>query len=163
MRAGLLLLLSLSLSACGAGQAKISPERVGHPGESWWAYRASLTPGQTVAQAKVADAALSEAAPPEEGPHRLALAQEAAALWRDLCAPCHGSRGDLEGVDLSAFDKPPRRWDGMGPSFGFFFGGDKMRAGIYRSIRDGKDAMPPFGPVLSREQLWALVRHIEGF
>lgn len=87
---------------------------------------------------------------------------DAQSLWQSTCAPCHGLKGDLEGVDVSAFKKPPRDWSGIGPSFGFFFGGDKMRAGIYRSIHDGKDQMPAFGEILSSEQIWALVHHIEG-
>jgi|GEM_PF-3042814 len=87
---------------------------------------------------------------------------DAQSLWRSACAPCHGLKGDLEGVDLSVFKKPPRDWSGIGPSFGFFFGGDKMRAGIYRSIHDGKDQMPAFAEILSSEQIWALVHHIEG-
>ncbi|MCA9561081.1 MAG: cytochrome c [Myxococcales bacterium] len=45
---------------------------------------------------------------------------------------------------------------------GFTFGGDAMRRGIYRSIAEGKgEGMPAWGGRLSREQMWALVRHIE--
>ncbi|MCA9542738.1 MAG: cytochrome c [Myxococcales bacterium] len=37
-----------------------------------------------------------------------------------------------------------------------------MRRGIYRSIAEGKGAaMPAWGTRLAREQIWALVRHIE--
>ena len=58
----------------------------------------------------------------------------------------------------------PRAWGTMGTSMGFFFGGDRMRAGIYRTVADGRPPnMPAWGAQLSREQLWALVRHIEGF
>jgi mono/diheme cytochrome c family protein len=53
---------------------------------------------------------------------------------------------------------------------GFFFGGDSMRAGIYRRISEGgevKDSqpseMPAWRDTLAREQIWALVRHIEAF
>ena len=60
--------------------------------------------------------------------------------------------------------KVPRDWTGMGVRMGFFFGGDKMRAGIFRRIRDGvPPGMPGWDSALSREQIWALVRHLEGF
>ena len=53
---------------------------------------------------------------------------------------------------------------------GFFFGGDKMRAGLFKRIQEGgepKDGkpsdMPAWSSSLSREQTWALVRHLESF
>lgn len=160
MRAALLFPLVL-LACSGPEHAVVPATATGHPGEAWWAYRVSLEPGATVASVKAADAALSEDTPPDFGALSPAMAREAAGLWQSLCASCHGPNGGLKGVDLSVFEKAPRKWDGIGPSFGFFFGGDKMRAGIYRSLRDGKGQMPPFGPMLSRAQRWALVRHLE--
>ena len=57
-----------------------------------------------------------------------------------------------------------RTWTGMGATMGFTFGGDGMRAGVFRSIAAGKGtAMPPWGGVLAREQIQALVTHIESF
>ena len=74
-----------------------------------------------------------------------------------------GSRGKPPLATTS--EPPPRAWGGMGARMGFLFGGDKMRAGIYRSIDQGRGTgvMPAWGGQLSREQIWALVRHIEGF
>ncbi len=57
----------------------------------------------------------------------------------------------------------PRAW-GFGSRMGFTFGGDAMRQSIYRAIEEGKPpAMPGWGETLSREQIWAIVLHIEGF
>lgn len=47
---------------------------------------------------------------------------------------------------------------------GFFFGGDAMRAGIYRVIAERlAPSMPAFGETLSCGQIWALFAHIEDF
>ncbi|MCB1175154.1 MAG: cytochrome c [Leptospiraceae bacterium] len=94
------------------------------------------------------------------------LKREAAAIWRDRCSQCHGPAGKLRGVKHQSI--APRQFGTFGMSMGFLFGGDKMRAGIYRRIRDGsiqngRELMPAFGPELAREQIWALVYHIERF
>ena len=87
------------------------------------------------------------------------MAGEAAALWGTLCARSHG----VDGAPVVPAPPIPRDWSGMGMRMGFFFAGDKMRAGIYRRIRDGSPpAMPGWKTSLSREQIWALVRHLEG-
>jgi mono/diheme cytochrome c family protein len=86
---------------------------------------------------------------------------EAAILWNEECARCHGANG----VPPPAAEGQvqPRAWDGMGPSMGFLMGGDKMRSGIYTTISDGKGSMAGWGDWLTREQRWALVAHIESF
>lgn len=160
MQLGLPMLL-LVVSCKGPQVAAVPREATGHTQESWFADRAAAL-GLTLEQARARDAALAEHAPPEVGSDAGLLAIEGAALWQTMCAPCHGLKGDLAGVDVAGFEVKPRNWSGVGPSFGFFFGGDKMRAGIYRSIKDGKGQMPAFGAILAREQVWALVRHIEG-
>lgn len=158
-------LIALTGPGCGGPrQAQVGPQDQPHLGEAWFPYRAQSL-GLTVEAAKARDAALSLEAPPEVlGPR---VMKEAAALWLALCAACHGPRGQLEGV--SGLEPMPRKWGTMGASMGFFFGGDKMRAGIYRTIAEGKQdeqgqpVMPAWSAALSREQIWALVRHIEGF
>lgn len=86
--------------------------------------------------------------------------KRAADIWRGACSFCHGDDG-----------KPPEMWAARGvPKFGtlgmkmgFFFGGDKMRAGIKRTIENGKGTeMKPFKGHLSDAEIEALVRHIEG-
>jgi mono/diheme cytochrome c family protein len=153
------------LTGCGGvKQATVPAGYDLHFGDDWFELRAEQL-GITQEEAKARDRGLSEEEPPELDAH---TGVEAAALWRDLCAQCHGPNGDPEEAP-SKQQVTPRDWSGMGPSMGFFFGGDAMRAGIYRRIRDGGDEdgkpsiMPPWGGQLSREQIWALVRHIEGF
>jgi mono/diheme cytochrome c family protein len=162
----LVVLITLALAACRpavrpdpqAGQAP-------HPGDAWFAFRAQSL-GISVEEARARDAALSEAVPPVSARDAQARA-EAALLWSSICASCHGMEGRLEGVAVT--DPPPRKFGGFGMWMGFTMGGDEMRAGLYRKIRDGgtpiKDQpprMPPFRDALSREQIWALVGHIEG-
>lgn len=166
MRFGLL--LTLLLCGCaGVTQATAKDGAEPHVGEAWFRFRAEGL-GITVEEAKQRDASLSEEAPPEEPFWDDQTRLEAAVLWRDLCARCHGPGGDPEEARVK-LKEPPRSWTGMGPAMGFFFGGDGMRAGIYRRIAAGGDEegrpsrMPAWGEQLSREQIWALVRHIEGF
>ncbi|GAB4445060.1 MAG: hypothetical protein OHK0011_26960 [Turneriella sp.] len=89
-----------------------------------------------------------------------AEAQRAAEIWQAACSFCHGIDGN-----------PPPEWAGkgmrrfgtIGMRMGFFFGGDKMRAGIARTIAEGKGTeMKPFKGYLTEAEIQALVRHIEG-
>lgn len=86
--------------------------------------------------------------------------QRAADIWQVSCSFCHG----VDGV-------PPAEWAGkgmrkfgtFGMKMGFIFGGDKMRAGIARTIAEGKGSeMRPFKDHLTQQEIQALVRHIEG-
>ncbi|EPG73412.1 cytochrome C oxidase, Cbb3-type, subunit III [Leptospira fainei serovar Hurstbridge str. BUT 6] len=78
--------------------------------------------------------------------------------WTQKCSACHGTSG----IPPEGLLPIPRKFGTFGMKMGFFFGGDKMRAGIFRTIRDGKNrSMPSFGKELSEEQLWALVNKIE--
>ena len=133
-------------------------------GDAWFPWRAQ-TLGISVDEARQRDAALPSGddgeAPPGDTLDEY-TAREASAIWRSDCSACHGLDGKAPAVAEN--DPVPKSWNGLGPTMGFLFGGDKMRAGIYRSIDRGKPpAMPAWGSRLSREQIWALVRHIEGF
>lgn len=86
-------------------------------------------------------------------------AKRAAEIWQAACSFCHGVDGN-----------PPEAWAGkgmrkfgtLGMKMGFFFGGDKMRAGIARTIAEGKGKeMRPFKDHLTAAEIEALVRHIE--
>ncbi|MEL7368976.1 MAG: cytochrome c [Myxococcota bacterium] len=151
----------LAIAGCGGPtQAVVSADEAKiHLGDDWFVFRAEGL-SISVDEARARDAAMSEDAPPE-GIWDAQLAKESASLWLQNCAPCHGVKGDLEGAPQ--FDPPAREWGTFGTTMGFFFGGDKMRAGIYRSIRDGKGQMPSWGKRFSREQIWGLVNHLEGF
>lgn len=85
--------------------------------------------------------------------------ERAAEIWQAACSFCHGVDG-----------KPPEEWASkgmrkfgtLGMKMGFFFGGDKMRAGIAKTIAEGKGSeMRPFKGHLTEAEIAALVRHIE--
>jgi len=157
----------LLLAACAATLPPpalyVEPEGI-HLGDDWFTYRARGL-GITADAARQRDAALPTDHP-AAGIWDQQTAAEAVALWAGRCAACHGPHGRGEGVP--AHDPAPRAWGGMGAAMGFFFGGDAMRAGVYRKIAEGGGTvdgkvsdMPAWGGELSREQMWALVRFIE--
>lgn len=85
---------------------------------------------------------------------------EADRLWEQRCAACHG----VDGTPSESLPTKPRKLKGFGLKMGFLFGGDKMREGIYKTIRDGKNqTMPSFKEELSEEEIRALVKRIERF
>ncbi|MBK6688751.1 MAG: cytochrome c [Deltaproteobacteria bacterium] len=147
--------LLLVLFACGSTPPS-GPLGEPHLEQEWFLFRAQDL-GVSLEEAQTRDRALSESEPPQLD---ATTQREAAALWRSLCAGCHGATGRLEGVPV--VEPAPKKWGGFGVSMGFFFGGDKMRAGLYRKIREGGEKMPAWGELLSREQTWALVAHLEG-
>ncbi|MCK6547615.1 cytochrome c [Myxococcota bacterium] len=159
--------LALGAAACGGPMRVTAPDGAAPSYlDDWFRLRADHL-GLTVDQAKSRDAAIPEDRPPEGLGEDTQLAREAAVIWKDLCAPCHGLDGTP--VEDPELQPKPRAWNSVGASMGFFFGGDKMRAGIYRKIRDGGpkredgrlSKMAAFGDALTREQIWALVAHIE--
>lgn len=157
-----------ALLGCSKPERVEAPDKAApHLGDDWFDYRAK-TLGVSPDQAKLRDAALPEDAPPSLALDR-STALEAAVVFRSVCSSCHGSDGKPP-ESTTAGAPRPREWSTFGSRMGFFFGGDKMRAGLYRKIRDGGEAkdgvasnMPGWGSTLSREQMWALVRHIESF
>jgi mono/diheme cytochrome c family protein len=159
--------LVLALAACSGGGVRAAPPTEAPLlGDAWFAARGP-TLGLDAAAARARDAAISEAVPPEQPPDAQ-LRTQAAAIWATLCASCHGATGRLENVAPTPPDVPlPRAFGGARMAMGFFFGGDKMRAGLYRKIARGApptvppSPMPPWESTLSREQIWALVAHIE--
>ena len=158
-------------ASCASAPPLLAPSADGdsieaHRSGRWFERRAAQL-GITVAQARARDAALGEDVPPADAADDEHTRTEAAAIWNTACARCHGMTGRLDGP-VSKFDPPPRSWGGLGPKMGFLFGGDRMRAGIYKTISEGgpvrngqPSPMPAWGAYLSREQMWSLVRHIE--
>lgn len=80
-------------------------------------------------------------------------------VWIRACSACHGIDGT-----------PPKQWEGkgmrkfgtFGMSMGFFFGGDKMRAGIAKTIKNGKGTqMPAFGQQYTDSEIRKIVKYIE--
>lgn len=85
--------------------------------------------------------------------------KRAADMWLASCSICHGVDGSPPDVWAA---KGMRRFGTLGMKMGFFFGGDKMRAGIGRTIAEGKGTeMRPFKDHLTAEEIAALVKHIE--
>ncbi|WP_332476466.1 c-type cytochrome [Leptospira ainlahdjerensis] len=81
-------------------------------------------------------------------------------LWDQKCAVCHG----VDGTPKDSVFPRPKKLRGFGIKMGFLFGGDKMREGIFKTIRDGKNqTMPSFKEELSEEEIRALVKRIERF
>lgn len=157
------LLLALVCAGCSAARPTPPSDTEAHIGDDWFVYRAS-TLGLSVDQTRARDANLpdgTDGRAPESGTLDEVTAAEAAVLWKDNCAGCHGAKG----VPPAAAEgqKQPRQWTGMGPTMGFLFGGDRMRAGIYETIAEGRGSMAGWSEHLSREQTWALVAHIESF
>jgi mono/diheme cytochrome c family protein len=133
-------------------------------GPDWIKERAEIL-GLSAQEAADRDRELSESEPPEYLEDTGHLRRHSVRLWADTCALCHGLGGDPP----SPFDKGdgPRTFGTVGMSMGFFFGGDKMRAGLFRVIKYGRShpaprpSMPAFGESLAKEEIWGLVRHIE--
>ncbi len=157
----------LALGCGGPPQATAPPGAEPKLGDAWFDFRAE-TLGITPAEARARDAALPGAdGPPPEDALDTHTAREAAVLWMTRCAACHGAKGEpppeIEAQYEASEQNPPRSWGGAA-RMGFMMGGDKMRAGLFRKIEQGvAPNMPPWGAVLAREQIWALVRHLEGF
>jgi mono/diheme cytochrome c family protein len=158
---------AISLLACACS----GPTRVAAPdgaraliGDEWFEARAKQL-AISFDEARGRDRAI-ETAPGVENIDSFTR-EQAAAVWTELCSKCHGLDG--EPPEPTGANPPPREWGTMGTSMGFFFGGDKMRSGIFRVISEGGErksdgapsVMPAWGEMLSREQIWALVYHIE--
>ena len=135
-----------------------------HLGDDWFEWRAERL-GISIDDARERDAAISVNKPPRDSLDGQ-TAMEAAVIWANLCARCHGFDGRMKGV-AEADAMPDTKWGGVGVKMGFAFGADAMRAGIYESIAEGPN--DPQSPMLawkhnlSREQMWALVFYVEGF
>jgi len=165
--AGLMLALALAFLApgCRSAPPALDPGPA-HVGAGWYAFRAAQL-GLDEAAARERDAALSTELPAETRADS-EMRREAAALWRDLCASCHGARGRVEDTALPDADEV-RDWGSFGSDFAFLVAGDGLRAVVYRRIAVGGDregnpnAMPGWSHALSREQIWALVSLIESF
>lgn len=157
-------LLVLVLTSCAATKPAAPPAGAEpHVGDDWFAWRADAL-GISVDEARARDAKLpdgTDGTAPPEGTLDANTQVEAAVLWSQECARCHGENGVPPPVAEGQVQ--PREWGGMGPAMGFLMGGDKMRAGIYETIAQGKGTMAGWGDALSREQIWALVAHIESF
>ena len=159
------ILLAAFFLACISSNQVLRPSEQykSHTGQEWLQIRAQEA-GISLERIRKRDKALAEGPVPDQLRQDEALKLETAAVWRAHCTRCHGPRGKGHGV--KNMEIKPREFGTTGMSMGFFFGGDKMRAGIFRkiaagSVRDGKELMPNFSKILSNEQIWGLVFYIE--
>lgn len=76
-------------------------------------------------------------------------------VYEKNCATCHGFRGKGEGPVGRAL-KPNPSPDFTDPSFWK----GKTDEQLVRSIKEGKNAMPPFGKTLSDENIWNSLAYI---
>ncbi|MCS6983867.1 MAG: cytochrome c [Leptospiraceae bacterium] len=144
------------LSCAGRNVKNLSPEEKPHSRQDWILLRAAHF-GILPSEAEKRDLLIREDTPFREEDEE--LKKEAALIWRDMCALCHGIDGDPSKSLL--VEPKPKKLGGFAMRMGFFFGGDAMRTAIYKIIRDGKGRMPGFAQKLSREQMWAMVRYLE--
>lgn len=75
-----------------------------------------------------------------------AIAGDGATIYKEKCLICHGEKGDGKGPAGAALNPPPRD----------FTSADYCNAkdeNLMNSIKNGKRAMPPFGAVLSDEDI----------
>ncbi len=91
---------------------------------------------------------LESAAQPAKGKN---AGGDAAALYTKYCAKCHLEDG--KGLEsLSPPNFTDAKWQAT-----------RTNAALAKSIREGKETMPPFKDTLSAAQINALVRHVRGF
>ena len=76
-------------------------------------------------------------------------------VYEKNCATCHGVRGKGEGPVGRAL-KPNPSPDFTDPSFWK----GKTDEQLVRSIKEGKNAMPPFGKMLTDEDIWNSLAYI---
>jgi len=86
--------------------------------------------------------------------------EDGAMLYARHCSACHGARGDGDGWNAPALPVAPTAHSdpeamSLRTDDALF---DAVYAGAY--VLDGSPRMPPFGALLSTDQIHALVRHI---
>lgn len=157
-------LLSVPLAGCGSRppQATAPEGATPHLGEAWFSFRAE-TLGIDVEAAKARDAALPGLdEPPPKGALDEHTAREAAVIYVTQCARCHGIDG--QPVVLAGQATPKTTWGSGSARFAFSVSGDDFRTRLFGKVHDGVlPGMPAWGQILAREQIWALIRHVEGF
>lgn len=79
-----------------------------------------------------------------------------ANLYRTYCAPCHGESGRGDGPLAEKLWPRPRDF-----TAGQFSGGDRPDDLYLRVAAGVPPTMPPFGPGLRTEEIWAVVRYVE--
>jgi len=94
------------------------------------------------------------------GPAAAFGAEEGAALYRTYCAQCHGTHGNGKGINVRDMSVQPRdHTDAKEMSA-------RSDADLFKAIKEGGQSisksvlMPPWGPVLSDEEIHTLVGYL---
>ncbi len=77
-------------------------------------------------------------------------------IFKAQCIICHGEKGRGDGLAAAALNPKPRDFT-SDP----FCKADLVT--LKTSIKNGKNAMPPFGGILSQEQIEDVLAHERGF
>lgn len=122
----------------------------------YFAGRASSGPGAATPPPSAALRALA----PAPGAQSLREIRDAGALYRELCAGCHGPTGRGDGFNAAHLPvRPTAHADSAAMSRR---PDDTLFDGIYAGgyVLGRSPRMPAWGETLSREQIWGLVRYI---
>ncbi len=90
-------------------------------------------------------------------PDTKAARAKGAAVFKEWCLRCHGSKGDGEGTSSLSLNVPP----------GDFTDKKRMKkqtdGALFWKVRVGRGEMPPWQLRLKEEEIWLAVRYIRGF
>lgn len=137
--------------------------------EAWLAYRAQEE-AKPVAEFRAADETLSTTRNPFDARRDLEAVSRGALIFRDNCARCHGYGMRGNGPDMLA-SHPAQDFHAFGKRFAVTLHGGAPRA-WFRTISEGygpevkyltgtSRAMPAFGDVLAREQIWLVITYLQ--
>lgn len=131
--------------------------------ERWVDLLARYLAGQTSGEPRTVDRGLLERPPAPSlpaGDSVLGARAEGAALYGKYCAVCHGARGNGEGPNAPFLPVRPTAHADAG--YMSARSDDALFDAIYAGgrIMDRSHRMPPFGEVLSRDQVWTLVAYL---
>jgi mono/diheme cytochrome c family protein len=85
-----------------------------------------------------------------------AAVERGALVFANFCQPCHGA--DAKGVGpvvKHGFPPPPPLSRSQTQ--------DKTDAQLFQVVTNGVQTMPPYGPLLSREDRWKVILHVRSF
>ncbi len=128
----------------------------------WLSWRASQE-GRNLDEQRGWDEALGQGKRPALDLSDVDLARRANGLYQGFCAPCHGGPGDDSAIARhrrQVAQVPPL--GGTGYRFGMMMGGDKMAAGVFKVIAEGRGQMPGFAGQMTNEQIWLMVEYLRG-
>lgn len=153
MRALVLLLLTGCAITVGAPYGEQFPPE---PRTRWLSWRASEE-GRNLQEQIDWDERLAQGQRPRFDLRDDRLARRANGIYARLCANCHGDPGAEPKLKVAP------KLGGRGYRMGMLMGGDKMARGVFKTLSEGRGAMPSFAGQLTNEQLWLMVEYLRSF